>query len=164
MCIRDSIKKRDQLLEVRNIVGGVIVQETDVSILSKSELKTVTDLEPSEEEINTMLFGWKVLKHIKSNGILVVKESTLSFAQLGKILQRQSSKARPLLYFFITAAPCPGLILKLSMLSTFPITVLTTSDVAFIMLVCANLPHIRNLFYEFFYTLYRTFFWTIIFN
>ncbi|MDG1223261.1 MAG: bifunctional phosphoribosylaminoimidazolecarboxamide formyltransferase/IMP cyclohydrolase, partial [Candidatus Marinimicrobia bacterium] len=68
-----NIEPRDPLLEVRNIVGGLIVQETDTSILSRNKLETVTKLEPSEEEINTMLFGWKVLKHIKSNGILIVK-------------------------------------------------------------------------------------------
>ena len=71
-----NIKARDQLLEVRNVVGGIIVQETDTSVLSIDKLKTVTNLEPSKEEINTMLFGWKVLKHIKSNGILIVKNNT----------------------------------------------------------------------------------------
>jgi phosphoribosylaminoimidazolecarboxamide formyltransferase/IMP cyclohydrolase len=70
-----NIKSRDQLLEVRNIVGGIIVQETDVSILSKSDLKVVTKIEPSDEDLSTMLFGWKVLKHIKSNGILIVKNN-----------------------------------------------------------------------------------------
>ena len=80
-----NIEKRDQLLEVRNIVGGVIVQETDTSVLSRSELKTVTELEPSEEEINTMLFGWKVLKHIKSNGILIVKDNTTVGVGAGQV-------------------------------------------------------------------------------
>ena len=80
-----NIEKRDQLLEVRNIVGGVIVQETDTSVLSRSELKTVTELEPSKEEINTMLFGWKVLKHIKSNGILIVKENTTVGVGAGQV-------------------------------------------------------------------------------
>ena len=80
-----NIEKRDQLLEVRNIVGGVIVQETDTNVLSKSELKTVTELEPSEEEINTMLFGWKVLKHIKSNGILIVKDNTTVGVGAGQV-------------------------------------------------------------------------------
>ena len=80
-----NIEKRDQLLEVRNIVGGVIVQETDTSVLSSSELKTVTDLEPSNEEINTMLFGWKVLKHIKSNGILIVKDNTTVGVGAGQV-------------------------------------------------------------------------------
>ena len=80
-----NIEKRDQLLEVRNIVGGVIVQETDTSVLSRSGLKTVTELEPSEEEINTMLFGWKVLKHIKSNGILIVKDNTTVGVGAGQV-------------------------------------------------------------------------------
>ncbi len=80
-----NVEPRDQLLEVRNIVGGIIVQETDTSILSRNSLKTVTDLEPSEEEINTMLFGWKVLKHIKSNGILIVKDNTTVGVGAGQV-------------------------------------------------------------------------------
>ena len=80
-----NIEPRDQLLEVRNIVGGLIVQETDTSILSKNKLEIVTELEPSEEDINTMLFGWKVLKHIKSNGILIVKENTTVGVGAGQV-------------------------------------------------------------------------------
>ena len=80
-----NIEPRDQLLEVRNIVGGLIVQETDTSILSKNKLEIVTELEPSEEEINTMLFGWKVLKHIKSSGILIVKENTTVGVGAGQV-------------------------------------------------------------------------------
>ncbi len=80
-----NIEPRDQLLEVKNIVGGLIVQETDTSILSKNKLEIVTELEPSEEEINTMLFGWKVLKHIKSNGILIVKENTTVGVGAGQV-------------------------------------------------------------------------------
>ena len=80
-----NIEPRDQLLEVRNIVGGLIVQETNTSILSKNKLEIVTELEPSEEEINTMLFGWKVLKHIKSNGILIVKDNTTVGVGAGQV-------------------------------------------------------------------------------
>ena len=80
-----NIEPRDQLLEVRNIVGGLIVQETDASILSRNKLEIVTELEPSEEEINTMLFGWKVLKHIKSNGILIVKDNTTVGVGAGQV-------------------------------------------------------------------------------
>ena len=80
-----NIEPRDQLLEVRNIVGGLIVQETDTSILSKNKLEIVTELKPSEEEINTMLFGWKVLKHIKSNGILIVKDNTTVGVGAGQV-------------------------------------------------------------------------------
>ena len=71
-----EITPRQKILEVRNVVGGIIVQETDTSVMTKNILKTVSKLEPSDTDIETMLFGWKVLKHIKSNGILIVKENT----------------------------------------------------------------------------------------
>ena len=70
-----NIQSREQLLEIRNIVGGVIVQETDTSILSKDNLQVVTENKPSNNDMKTMLFGWKVLKHVKSNGILIVKDN-----------------------------------------------------------------------------------------
>ena len=70
-----NIHSREQLLEVRNVVGGVIVQETDTSILSEDNLQVVTENNPSDSDIKTMLFGWKVLKHVKSNGILIVKDN-----------------------------------------------------------------------------------------
>ena len=67
------------------MVGGIIVQETDTSVITKNELKTVTKLEPSDTDIETMLFGWKVLKHIKSNGILIVKDNTTVGVGAGQV-------------------------------------------------------------------------------
>ena len=80
-----DITPREKILEVRNVVGGIIVQETDTSMVTKNELKTVTKLEPSDTDIDTMLFGWRVLKHIKSNGILIVKNNTTVGAGAGQV-------------------------------------------------------------------------------
>ena len=80
-----NIKPREKLLEVRNVVGGIIVQETDTSVIQKQDLTTVTTISPSESEIETMLFGWKVLKHIKSNGILIVKDNTTLGVGAGQV-------------------------------------------------------------------------------
>ena len=80
-----NIQSREQLLEVRNVVGGVIVQETDTSILSEDNLQVVTENKPSDSDIKTMLFGWKVLKHVKSNGILIVKDSTTVGVGAGQV-------------------------------------------------------------------------------
>ena len=80
-----NINSREQLLEVRNVVGGVIVQETDTSILSEDNLQVVTENKPSDSDIKTMLFGWKVLKHVKSNGILIVKDSTTVGVGAGQV-------------------------------------------------------------------------------
>ena len=80
-----NIKPREKLLEVRNVVGGIIVQETDTSVIQKQDLKTVTTTKPSDLEVETMLFGWKVLKHIKSNGILIVKDNTTVGVGAGQV-------------------------------------------------------------------------------
>ena len=80
-----NIQSREQLLEVRNVVGGVIVQETDTSILSEDNLQVVTENKPSDSDIKTMLFGWKVLKHVKSNGILIVKDNTTIGVGAGQV-------------------------------------------------------------------------------
>ena len=80
-----NIKPREKLLEVRNVVGGIIVQETDTSVIQKQDLKTVTTAKPSDLEVETMLFGWKVLKHIKSNGILIVKNNTTVGVGAGQV-------------------------------------------------------------------------------
>ena len=80
-----NINSREQLLEVRNVVGGVIVQETDTSILSEDNLQVVTENKPSDSDIKTMLFGWKVLKHVKSNGILIVKDNTTVGVGAGQV-------------------------------------------------------------------------------
>ena len=80
-----NIQSREQLLEVRNVVGGVIVQETDTSILIEDNLQVVTENKPSDKEIKTMLFGWKVLKHVKSNGILIVKDNTTVGVGAGQV-------------------------------------------------------------------------------
>jgi phosphoribosylaminoimidazolecarboxamide formyltransferase / IMP cyclohydrolase len=57
-------------LEVKQISGGVLVQEPDEHTLRREDLKVVTERAPSEDEIQSMLFAWKVCKHVKSNAIV----------------------------------------------------------------------------------------------
>ena len=71
-----EFRKREKKIEVRNVDGGLLVQDTDTKILTKDDLTTVTKKEPSDEEIETALFTWKVLRHTKSNGILIAKDGT----------------------------------------------------------------------------------------
>ena len=68
--------KRSPKIEVRNVDGGLLVQDTDTNILTKEHLNTVTKAQPSEQNIETALFTWKVLRHAKSNGILIAKDNT----------------------------------------------------------------------------------------
>ena len=70
-----EVAPRENKLEFRNVDGGVLVQDIDTNVLTLDELKTVTKEVPSDAEMKTMLFGWKVLKHVKSNAILLVKNN-----------------------------------------------------------------------------------------
>ena len=68
--------KRKNKLEIRNVDGGILVQEVDTKILTANDFKVVTEKHPSEEDISTALFTWKVLRHAKSNGILISNNNT----------------------------------------------------------------------------------------
>lgn len=57
-----------------SVVGGLLVQEEDKPLSSLEDLKTVTIKEPTEEEKLDCLFGEKIVKHVKSNAIVVVKD------------------------------------------------------------------------------------------
>ena len=67
---------RDPKLEYKYVDGGLLVQETDASTITSDNLSTVTKMKPSEQNSADMLFGWKVLKNVKSNGILTAKDNT----------------------------------------------------------------------------------------
>jgi len=64
---------RDQEFAVRKVVGGVLLQERDLKTITEADLRVVTKKAPTKEEIKDMLFGWRVVKHVKSNAILIVK-------------------------------------------------------------------------------------------
>jgi len=68
--------KRKKKIEVRNVDGGILIQDTDTKILSREDLRVVTKKQPSDKDIETALFTWKVLRHAKSNGILIAKGGT----------------------------------------------------------------------------------------
>ncbi len=64
--------------DVRSVCGGVLVQDADAALETSSEYRTVTKRRPSKAELNAMLFGWRVVKHVKSNAIVYAKaERTL---------------------------------------------------------------------------------------
>jgi phosphoribosylaminoimidazolecarboxamide formyltransferase/IMP cyclohydrolase len=57
-------------LQLREIGGGFLVQDRDLGLTLQEGLKIVTRRRPSDEEMKALLFGWKVVKHVKSNAIV----------------------------------------------------------------------------------------------
>src|SRR5690606_3422068 len=60
---------------VTSVEGGMLVQDNDGLQLDPDSLQVVTDRAPSEEELKQLLFGWKVVKHVKSNAIVLAKDN-----------------------------------------------------------------------------------------
>ena len=71
-----QLGSREPRLEYKYVDGGLLVQETDVKTIVLDDLTTVTKVKPSDKNMVDMLFGWKVLKHVKSNAILTAKDNT----------------------------------------------------------------------------------------
>ena len=61
-------------LDLRKVVGGLLIQERDLGRVPMSHWKVVTKRKPTEEELRAMAFGWRVAKHVKSNAIVLVHE------------------------------------------------------------------------------------------
>ncbi len=66
----ESIKKADKN-HIRSIFGGLLIQDLDEPITDQQEWEIVTQLVPTEKEINDLSFAWKVVKHVRSNAIVV---------------------------------------------------------------------------------------------
>jgi len=58
---------------IKKVSGGILIQSDDTFIVPKEDLKCVTKRQPSSEEINDLMFAWKVAKFVKSNAIVYVK-------------------------------------------------------------------------------------------
>ena len=70
--------------QYRSLLNGVIVQDRDVRTEYKSDLTPVTKVKPTDQEIEDLLFANKVVKHTKSNAIVLVKNRQLCASGVGQ--------------------------------------------------------------------------------
>jgi len=70
--VSDQFDATEPLTE-KQIVGGRLVQERDLQSLDADDLEVATEREPTDEQIESMLFAWQTIKHVKSNAILFAK-------------------------------------------------------------------------------------------
>ena len=80
---RFAAKKNLRLVEVhaaparpvvKNVSGGLLLQDADTGRVTESELKVVTWRPPTAEELRSLLFAWHVCKHVKSNAIVYARD------------------------------------------------------------------------------------------
>ena len=59
--------------EFKRISGGLLLQDKDLATLDLNKLKLVSKKKPTKKEMESLIFGWKVAKHVKSNAIVLTK-------------------------------------------------------------------------------------------
>ena len=77
---------------VKNVAGGFLVQDRDIGHITKGDLKVVTERQPSDSELDDMLFAWKVAKHVKSNAIVYVRGGMTVGVGAGQMNRKDSSR------------------------------------------------------------------------
>lgn len=70
----DIAVKAPNQIDVKKVSGGILVQDTDDVLFDEAELKVVTDRAPTDKEMEDMRLAMKVVKHIRSNGIVIAKD------------------------------------------------------------------------------------------
>jgi len=79
-------------LQLKRILGGMLVQEPDLGEIKDSELRTMTKRVPSHDEMHTMRFAWKVCKHVKSNAIVFARDGATLGVGAGQMSRVDSVK------------------------------------------------------------------------
>jgi phosphoribosylaminoimidazolecarboxamide formyltransferase/IMP cyclohydrolase len=77
---------------VKVIQGGALLQSPDDYQIKESELKIVTQVAPTPEQMKSLLFAWKMVKHVKSNAILLAQGEKTVGIGAGQMSRVDSSK------------------------------------------------------------------------
>jgi len=75
--IEADFNAKTDLQDIKATLFGALIQTKDAAVLDKSNLRVVTLRKPTPRELKDLLFAWKVVKLVKSNAIVVAKNSSI---------------------------------------------------------------------------------------
>ncbi len=78
--------------EFKKVSGGLLVQSSDLGAITAGDLKVVTELAPTDAQIQDMLFAWTVVKYVKSNAIIFCKDGMTIGIGAGQMSRVYSTK------------------------------------------------------------------------
>ncbi len=81
-----------QLLEYKSVGGGLLVQTRDDGVIRAADLRVVTRRQPTREELDDLLFAWRIVKFVKSNAIVFAKQRATVGIGAGQMSRVVSSK------------------------------------------------------------------------
>ncbi len=90
--ICDMTQVKNNSLMVKSVLGGFLVQDIDKKVITKDDTKLVSKRVPNEQELNDLVFAFKICKHVKSNAIVIVKNSATIGIGAGQMSRVDSVK------------------------------------------------------------------------
>jgi phosphoribosylaminoimidazolecarboxamide formyltransferase/IMP cyclohydrolase len=80
------------LTDIKRIGSGLLMQSADNHVLSRADLKVVTTLQPTEQQLDDLMFAWKVAKFVKSNAIVFCKDGMTMGVGAGQMSRLDSAR------------------------------------------------------------------------
>jgi phosphoribosylaminoimidazolecarboxamide formyltransferase/IMP cyclohydrolase len=77
---------------IKQVSGGLLLQDADTARVSANDLKIATARKPTEAEIESLLFAWRVCKHVKSNAIVYARDGQTLGVGAGQMSRVDSAK------------------------------------------------------------------------
>ncbi|HET7773544.1 MAG TPA: bifunctional phosphoribosylaminoimidazolecarboxamide formyltransferase/IMP cyclohydrolase [Burkholderiaceae bacterium] len=79
-------------LDIKRVGGGILAQSPDTRTMSEAELKVVTTLAPTKDQLRDLLFAWRVAKFVKSNAIVFCKDGMTVGVGAGQMSRVDSAR------------------------------------------------------------------------
>jgi len=87
-----EVEAMEQKWVLKNVSGGVLLQDNDMRPLTDADLKVVSQRQPTPQEMKDLLFAWKVCKHVKSNAILYARNGQSTGVGAGQMSRVDSAR------------------------------------------------------------------------
>jgi phosphoribosylaminoimidazolecarboxamide formyltransferase/IMP cyclohydrolase len=78
--------------DFKKVSGGLLVQTSDMGVITEADLKVVTEKAPTPQQVQDMLFAWTVVKYVKSNAIIFCKDNMTIGVGAGQMSRVYSTK------------------------------------------------------------------------
>ncbi|HEY8423760.1 MAG TPA: bifunctional phosphoribosylaminoimidazolecarboxamide formyltransferase/IMP cyclohydrolase [Clostridia bacterium] len=85
LALPDVAKPCPKALDMKKVLGGLLVQDIDNELLVEDDLEVVTKTAPTKEQLEELKFAWKIVKHCKSNAIAVTSNKTTLGCGIGQV-------------------------------------------------------------------------------
>lgn len=92
LLVCDEWDKQTPALDYKRVNGGLLVQDRDLGMVTADDLNVVTSVQPTKEQLQDLLFAWKVAKFVKSNAIVYARNGQTVGVGAGQMSRVNSAR------------------------------------------------------------------------